>query len=151
MIVGISAMAGKNFIGETPFCERCGRWVEEELEYWPLSLPEHPDLIQEKIECGGIDALQTLTPEKDGISNYSQLILRACEGCEDSRFLTFKIIDHVVNKKGEEKKTENVIAENLIIDTGKHRMLKEHWAAMADAITSATTEESNEEQVAEEN
>ncbi len=127
MIVGFSATASKSFMGDTPFCERCVRWAEEELEFWPLSLPEHPEIIQEKIERGGIDAIQALTPEEDGISNYSKLILRACEGCEDSRFLTFKIVDHEVNKKGEEKMIENVIAENLVIDAGKHTVLKEHW------------------------
>ncbi|NOX99819.1 MAG: hypothetical protein GXP30_08835 [Verrucomicrobia bacterium] len=127
MIVGFSATASKSFMGDTPFCKRWARWAEEELEFWPLSLPEHPEIIQEKIERGGIDAIQALTPEEDGISNYSKLILRACEGCEDSRFLTFKIVDHEVNKKGEEKMIENVIAENLVIDAGKHTALKEHW------------------------
>lgn len=145
MIVGFSAAASKNFIGETPFCERCVRWAEEELEFWPLSLPEYPELIQEKIERGGIDALQALTPEEDGISNYSKLILRACEGCEDSRFLTFKIIDHEVNKKGEEKMIENVITENLVIDAGKHTILKEHWALDPDVQTPDNEQGSAEE------
>ena len=133
MIVWFTVVACKDFMGETPFCERCSCWAEEKFEIWPLSLPEDPEQVREQMEHGELDGLKALSPQPEGTAAYSSLTLRSCPSCEESRFLTFKLASTEVDSEGEATKNEVTVAENLILSSGQHRQLQEHWMSGAEA------------------
>jgi len=113
LIVGMSAFFVWQFVGSTPFCEKCNAWADE--EYSGLRMPPPGDTVAltGQLEGGNIAVLgelQWTQPDK-----FTDVDLNSCPTCKQVGFLTVKAVTLTINKKGERDESSETLAENLIL------------------------------------
>jgi hypothetical protein len=116
LIIGISAWAVKLMLGEQPFCEETNQWTKTEKGVARLSL-ENDEQIQDKLQqllAGNIPALNEFF-RTGANSNHLQLDVATCADCPTCKFLTVRMIQYAVNKKGEVEKQESKLLVNMYV------------------------------------
>ena len=127
MITGTSTLVSWWFLSSTPFCENCNQWVKEKYSIAPIERIIDPEEFKSKTEQGDQTSLNTLKKIDSGTEAYTQIDLLHCPSCEQSCFLTVKSVEVRVDSDGKEKKDENNIMENFIINFETYGMIKEQW------------------------
>jgi hypothetical protein len=117
IIVGICVVAVHSLLGERPFCEETGQWTKSEANVARLSLSEDEG-VEEKLKrllAGDLSSLADFYRTGDDDPAVLQFDLATCPDCPTCNFLTVKMIQTVVNKKGEATKQESKLLVNLRI------------------------------------
>ena len=117
MIVGLSVIAVRIFLGERPFCEETGQWTKSQANAARLSLVDD-DLVEGKLKRlleGDLGSLPEFYRANPGDAVILQLDLATCDDCPQCNYLTIKSVQAVVNKKGEVTNQETKLLTNLRI------------------------------------
>jgi hypothetical protein len=117
MVVGVCIVTVRKLLGEQPFCEETGQWTTNAPNIARLSLVDDQG-IEAKLKRlldGDLGSLAEFYRAANGDPAVLQLDLATCPDCPACNFLTVKMVQLVVNKKGETSKEENRLLVNLRI------------------------------------
>jgi hypothetical protein len=132
IIVGLPTLMGGFMIADVVFCERCNRWCDE-VKGLLFFEPDAEMNAAERLIQGDLSALETL----DKGSEYDDLVLRVdirrCSQCRDFFTLSFKLVQKVLDDKGNKQDKETALITNMLISGEQHRQLLQMKAAQSAA------------------
>ena len=101
IVLGVSTMTAATIVDE-PFCELCDRWIEknEDVRRWCLG-DNQQQTIERLVEQGDLTALDELFNGEGDEPNFFRLDTHHCAVCEESCFLSFKLVFWELNSEGE--------------------------------------------------
>lgn len=117
IIIICSAIVVRAWLGDLPFCEETAQWMTREKKVALLSLTDD-DQAEAKLKRlleGDLTVLGQLYRATGDEPARLQLDLATCPECPTCRFLTVKLVQSVVNKKGEVSTQESNLLVNLLI------------------------------------
>ncbi len=124
IIVGAAALTVSFNIRNTPFCEDCNAWAEDDLD--AVSLPYPADIadFRASLQDKRLDVLENLTPNED--ERHLQLSLKVCVLRESVRggYLSVDEAYYETDKKGEKKEKTDEIVKHLILDASHVKQVK---------------------------
>lgn len=127
MIIGASTLVSWSVISAVPYCEPCGKWVENKYAFSPVSSIENVDTLKSQLESGDFSSLQALE-KLDSPANASTLVeVFHCDGCNKNFYLTVKSVVVSVDSDNKEKKEETTVIENLIVSSDQFEAMKGFW------------------------
>ena len=117
MVLGTCIVTMRKWLGERPYCEETGKWTTSEANVGRLSLVDDQDAEAKirRLLDGDVGSLAEFYRATDADPALLQLDLATCPGCLACNFLTVKMVQTVLNKKGEASKQENKLLVNLRI------------------------------------
>lgn len=127
IILGIALYIVKSDANDTPFCEECKQWADEEKIVGPLAPIMDAQEFKSRVEQGHFQAILDLPLIEDRYIQYTLLKLLSCPDCENSSlFLTVQAITVEVDDEGEESTDKVDIIKNLIINKSEYDQLLNH-------------------------
>ena len=117
MIAGISTFTAGVFLKGDPFCEKCEAWVNNSTMLKHLNCSKNDEDLKNRLEQGEFSALAELGKTDFGTNFYTTVELQSCQQCNDFYVMTVKSVSVTKTSKGEDKKTEKSVVENLIINS----------------------------------
>lgn len=113
IIVGIIVVIVRESVN-SPFCEGCHRWCDEQKAIAVLGPTSKGDLVP-RLEQGNYAVLQELT-EATNLA-FTQLDLHQCSQCQATAALTATSVT-VTTKNGKEEKEEKTLLKYLLVSPG---------------------------------
>lgn len=127
VIVGFAMYLVKSSANDTPFCEECNQWADDEKMIGPLAPVMNGPSFRLDVEQGNIHAVMDLPLIEDRYAQYTIVKLLSCPDCErSSLFLTVTGVTIEVDDDGDESKDETDIIKNLIISREEYDQLANH-------------------------
>ena len=106
-----------------PFCESCGRWVDDEKKLQPLSALRDPGALKRQMEAGDLSQLQELTAgQVDQIHSVVQF--KACPGCSQFRLVSVQAISVKKDNKGKIETSSKDVAQDYVLSSTEYTRLK---------------------------
>jgi hypothetical protein len=107
-IVLAGLVGGVAALHEKVYCEKCGKWAEDQDVDLRLSISDKSELVDAAV-AGDVDKLLSLSPAATEESPHLRLNLKICPDCESTATLDFDSITYVTNDEGEvEEKSEDI-------------------------------------------
>lgn len=127
IIVGVALYMVASNANDTPFCEECNQWADEEKVIGPLAPIMDAEGFKIGVDKGSFQAIMDLPLIEDRYVQYTLLKLLSCPGCERSTlFLTVQGVTVDVDDEGKESTNETNIIKNLIITREEYDQLLNH-------------------------
>lgn len=127
VIVGAALFIAISNASDTPFCEECNQWADEERMVGPLAPIADKETFKKQIEQREFTAITDLPAIDDIYTQYSRIVLMSCPDCEQStRFLTVLHIKIEVDDDGKESEDETNVIKNFIISKEEYDLLLNH-------------------------
>ncbi|MFZ5985746.1 MAG: hypothetical protein ACOYWZ_01290 [Bacillota bacterium] len=136
IIIGTSTITARTLLNDSAFCEKCNIWVDNKEFIDPLDYVNDSEELRNQLEQGNFSALSLLKKAELGSNQYTTVELLSCKDCKDFYLVTVKSVMISKNSKGEEKKDEKVIVENLIIDSRVYNSIKLWSNSIKETISS---------------
>lgn len=111
---------------DTPFCEECNKWADEEKVIGPLAPIVDPTSFKAQIEQRNLQAILELPLIEDRYIQYTNIKLLSCPDERSTLFLTVLGITIETDDEGKESEDENEIIKNLIITREEYDQLLNH-------------------------
>ena len=127
IIVGVALYMVASSANDTPFCEECNQWADEEKVIGPLAPIMDAEGFKIGVDKGSFQAIMDLPLIEDRYLQYTLLKLLSCPDCEQSTlFLTVQGVTVEVDDEGKESTDETNIIKNLIITRKEYDQLLNH-------------------------
>jgi hypothetical protein len=111
MIVVTAVGIATNRIADRPFCEHCQQWIGSLSPHSYVGDGTEP--VWTEVQQGAFENL-ALTPRAFGNERtYVRLLLRVCDGCSDSNYLTITACHKTIDSKGQPRLEERKVMTNL--------------------------------------
>ncbi len=120
IIVGGIAAIGWAAVAETPFCERCERWVDSPMTIAPFDYVHDADRLKASVDAGDLSAIRAMEKVRAGATMYAALDLYECQQCHTFRLLTVKNVERKQDGDGKEELDDTPIVQNLIVDSSTY-------------------------------
>lgn len=102
-----------NYMGECIYCEKTGKWTDEEEVVGPFESISDPDSFRARIESG--DYSQLLNMKKIAESaDFSAVVFKGASDCSDFHLFSIKNVSLSTNDKGEVKTKEAYVAKHVL-------------------------------------
>ena len=99
--------------GECIYCEKTGKWTDEEEVVGPFESISDPDSFRARIESG--DYSQLLNMKKIAESaDFSAVVFKGASDCSDFHLFSIKNVSLSTNDKGEVKTKEAYVAKHVL-------------------------------------
>lgn len=113
MVIGGGLLLGVAFVSNTPYCERCEAWVDDETEIGPLAPTKASDAA-EALARGDLRPTLALEAARLKASRYAKLVVKACGGCHEVTVLSLVLV--TIEQKGDKTDTtEDELVENVLV------------------------------------
>ncbi|WP_299462031.1 hypothetical protein [uncultured Microscilla sp.] len=127
IIIGVALFMVNSSANDTPFCEECKQWADQEKVVGPLAPIMDTHAFKSRIEQGHFQAILDLPLIEDRYIQYTIVKLLSCADFEKSTlFLTVQAVTVEVDEDGKESKDEIDIVKNLIINRAEYDQLLNH-------------------------
>jgi len=100
---------------DTPFCERCKKWMDKEEKLQPLDPIVDSERVVLQFENGDYSALAALQKVGPGANLYTQVTLNNCDFCGNGHLMTVESVVASTDSGGNLKTSETPIVSDLRI------------------------------------
>lgn len=114
MIVGLSIVVAYAMIGDTPFCERSGAWLDEKKQISTLAPFTNPAHIA-AFQAGDIEPLSQAQPKVPGTSAFGRVTIKYSAKCDDFCTVTIANVTETADKNGKMQESVKEIARNVVL------------------------------------
>ncbi len=147
IIVEMAIRYAPKEIADQVFCEKCGSWCQ--ASFFPLGLEASTDpMLLEGVSNGDLTALESLPPAVDVRYPMLSLETRHCAGCDETLTYQLRLLQDVVDKKGNSEQQVEDLTGRLIFpieQSAKLRALEERCALQTEVQTSDAPDETPSE------
>ena len=125
-IEALIIVGGAGFLGAgmamQPFCEACGRWVDDEKKIRPLSALRNPGALKRQLEAGDMSQLRELTAgQADQIHSVVQF--KACPDCSQFRLISVQAVSVKKDNKGKIETSSKDVAQDYVLSNAEYTRL----------------------------
>jgi hypothetical protein len=114
IIAGINVLVGYGSVSDTPFCERSGRWLDEERKVNTLAAFTQPDQLT-ALKAGDLSVLMQAKAKHEGASTFARLIIKHSPRCEDFCTVTVANVTVSTDNKGSVSEKSQELARNIML------------------------------------
>ncbi|MCP4215352.1 MAG: hypothetical protein GY765_11890 [bacterium] len=134
VIIGTSIISALIFRKKNPFCRLCNRWTYDKYSLYPLKKVEDIPAFKKNMENSDVAILKkmwvdTAIKEKYMAENsYTQIDITYCSKCREFYLLTVTLKEPTKNENGkkENRKTNLLVIQNLLISYKAYRTIKKY-------------------------
>lgn len=117
-------------MGECIYCEKTGKWTDQEETVGPFHPIMDPDAFRARIEKGDYSELLNMQ-RIDESGEFSAVVFQGASDCPDFHLFSVKNVSVSVNEKGEVKSNEKLIAKHVLSNQEITDSLKNLFATQA--------------------
>jgi len=126
MIAGLSLFVAWAFSESDPFCEPCNAWATGIHVVTSQEPINDPIELKKRLEQGNIAILNSLNRIDSESEPHTSIVIRHCNTCNESNYLTVNAVTTNLDKDGKEIKVSKPILKNLRITTEQFKIIKDH-------------------------
>jgi hypothetical protein len=124
---------------DVPFCETCNEWTQVERGVARLAA-DGSEPAWENVLAGDLPALAEFHPSPPGAAQFVRLDVARCPRCDQSRFVTIKAVEIVVDKNGNTSEKERELITNGTLTPGQFAVIEACSSLYRDLLEQADNE-----------
>jgi len=123
-VLWIAVLVAVQMASSVPYCETCRKWCPKGKRLFSTP-PGNDGVLKQRLEAKDFSYLIGLGPGGPLPSRWYEAYLHGCEGCRSLYTLTVNAVTMDINKKGEQKRTETVVVDKLLLSAKEFQTLTE--------------------------
>ena len=120
MIVGGAYFFGTSDVGETPFCDNCEAWTENNIVASNLEPVRNRPSMVNSLEAHDMSAVTDLKPVPASEPRFTLVNMHQCAGCASTKFMSVHDVNIKVDDDGNPTEEAEPIVKNLILDSSDY-------------------------------
>jgi hypothetical protein len=136
-VLGCATVCAYAMSNALPFCETCNRWTvlhKAVRQLLPVGVRE--DSLR-RATAGDVDALTELVRAESGARTCLQLDLASCPACQQSNFLSIRMVQRTVDSKGKEQVKKTTLLKDLMLEAADVPRVRQAGRDPAELVSAA--------------